>query len=66
VRRLALAAAGEAAGAHERERDLAVGEIAGQIRSTAVDLVRAAELIAGAPVSDELPTAELLAAPARA
>ena len=65
VRRLALAAAGEAAGAHDRERDLAVGEIAGQIRSTAVDLVRAAELIAGAPVSDELPTAELLAEPAR-
>jgi hypothetical protein len=31
------------------------------VRSTAVDLVRAAELVAGEPTADELPTAELLA-----
>jgi uncharacterized membrane protein YccC len=66
VRRLALAAAAEAAAVHEREGELALSEIAGQVRSTAVDLVRAAELVAGEPVSDELPTAELLAAPAAA
>jgi uncharacterized membrane protein YccC len=66
VRRLALAAAAEAAAVAERERDLALSEIAGQVRSTAVDLVRAAELVAGEPVSDELPTAELLTAPVAA
>ena len=39
-------------------------EIAGQVRSTAVDLVRAAELVAdAAPAPEELPTEELLLAP---
>jgi hypothetical protein len=34
------------------------------VRSTAVDLVRAAELVAdGAPAPEELPTEELLLAP---
>ena len=61
VRRLALAAAAEAGDVQERERDLPLTEIVGQVRSTAVDLVRAAELVAGEPTADELPTAELLA-----
>jgi uncharacterized membrane protein YgaE (UPF0421/DUF939 family) len=41
---------------------LAQAEVAAQVRSTAVDLMRAAELVAGAP--DELPTEELLLIPA--
>jgi hypothetical protein len=40
---------------------LASAEVSGQVRSTAVDLMRAAELIAGVP--DELPTEELLLLP---
>jgi hypothetical protein len=36
--------------------------VSAQIRSTAVDLMRAAELVDGAP--DELPTEELLLRPA--
>jgi uncharacterized membrane protein YgaE (UPF0421/DUF939 family) len=43
---------------------LAFAEVSAQIRSTAVDLMRAAELVAGAP--DELPTEELLLLPAPA
>ena len=42
--------------------DLALAEILGQVRSTAVDLMRAAELVAGAP--EEQPTEELLPAAA--
>jgi uncharacterized membrane protein YgaE (UPF0421/DUF939 family) len=42
--------------------DLALAEILAQVRSTAVDLIRAAELVAGAP--DEQPTEELLPTPA--
>jgi hypothetical protein len=38
--------------------DLTLAEILAQVRSTAVDLMRAAELVAGAP--DEQPTEELL------
>jgi len=38
--------------------ELALVEILAQVRSTAVDLMRAAELVAGAP--DELPTEELI------
>jgi uncharacterized membrane protein YgaE (UPF0421/DUF939 family) len=63
VARLARAAAGRAATVAERAGEPALAEIAGQVRSTAVDLVRAAELIAdGAPVPEELPTEELLLA----
>jgi uncharacterized membrane protein YgaE (UPF0421/DUF939 family) len=48
----------------EREPDLALTEILSQVRSTAVDLMRAAELVAGATEPpDELPTEEMLAAP---
>lgn len=61
ARRLAVEAAGRATGLLERERDLAVSEVVAQIRSTAVDLLRAAELVAGAPGhEDEVPTKELL------
>jgi uncharacterized membrane protein YgaE (UPF0421/DUF939 family) len=57
-------AAARAREAFEREPDLALTEIIGQVRSTAVDVMRAAEVIAGTvhPV-DELPTEEMLAAP---
>jgi uncharacterized membrane protein YgaE (UPF0421/DUF939 family) len=59
--RLAAARARET---FEQEPDLALTEIIGQVRSTAVDVIRAAEVIAGAvaPV-DELPTEEMLAPP---
>ena len=64
VARLARAAAGRAASVVERAGAPAIVEIAGQVRSTAVDLVRAAELVArGAPAPEELPTEELLLAP---
>jgi uncharacterized membrane protein YgaE (UPF0421/DUF939 family) len=43
--------------------DLALVEILAQVRSTAVDLMRAAELVAGSP--DELPTEELIPLPRR-
>jgi uncharacterized membrane protein YgaE (UPF0421/DUF939 family) len=43
--------------------DLALIEILAQVRSTAVDPMRAAELVAGSP--DELPTEELVALPRR-
>jgi hypothetical protein len=43
--------------------DLALVEILAQVRSTAVDLMRAAELVAGSP--DELPTEELVPLPRR-
>jgi hypothetical protein len=65
VARLARAAAGRAAAVVEQAGTApAIVEIAGQVRSTAVDLVRAAELVArGAPAPEELPTEELLLAP---
>jgi uncharacterized membrane protein YgaE (UPF0421/DUF939 family) len=63
VSRLARMAAGRAASVAERASEPGIVEIAGQVRSTAVDLVRAAELVAdGAPAPEELPTEELLLA----
>jgi uncharacterized membrane protein YgaE (UPF0421/DUF939 family) len=63
-RRLALRAAGRANAAMTRHADLALTEIAGQVRSTAADLMRAAG--AGAPDEDEpagASTEEMLADP---
>jgi uncharacterized membrane protein YgaE (UPF0421/DUF939 family) len=63
-RRLALLAAGRASEAMARHADLMLTEIAGQVRSTAVDLVRAAQ--AGTPDEDafaEASTEEMLADP---
>ncbi|MEA2275724.1 MAG: hypothetical protein QOI62_1662 [Solirubrobacteraceae bacterium] len=64
ARGLALQAAGRAREAFEGEPDLGLTEIVGQIRSTAVDVARAAELATGAaePVY-EVPTEEMLAVP---
>ena len=63
VMRLARRAAGAAAAVAERASDAALVAVCGQVRSTAVDLVRAAELVAdGAPQPAELPTEELLLA----
>jgi hypothetical protein len=60
----ARAAAADAREIFEREPDLALTEIISQVRSTAVDVMRAAEVVAGAPQpADELPTEEMLAAP---
>ena len=65
--RLALGAAGRAAWAHAAQPDLVPSELAGQVRSTAVDLIRAAELVSGMgvvgeqPVAVDRPTEELLA-----
>jgi hypothetical protein len=59
--RLAAARARET---FEQEPDLALTEIIGQVRSTAVDVMRAAEVIEGVVRStDELPTEEMLASP---
>ena len=66
ARELALRAARTAEEIHEREPSLMTTQIVAQIRSLAVDLVRAAESLTGdesAPTW-ELPTEELLAAPA--
>ncbi len=61
ARQLAVEAASRATALLERDRDLSVSEVVAQIRSTAVDLLRAAELVAGAPAhEDEVPTKELL------
>jgi hypothetical protein len=64
VARLARAAAARCAAAVERGAEPALVEVAGQVRSTAVDLVRAAELVAadGVPAPEERPTEELLLA----
>jgi uncharacterized membrane protein YgaE (UPF0421/DUF939 family) len=63
VSRLARMAAGRAASVAERASEPGIVEIAGHVRSTAVDLVRAAELVAdAAPAPEELPTEELLLA----
>jgi uncharacterized membrane protein YgaE (UPF0421/DUF939 family) len=57
-------AAARARETFEAEPDLALTEIIGQVRSTAVDVMRAAEVIVGAVApADELPTEEMLAAP---
>ena len=63
-RQLALRAAGRANEAMARHADLALTEIAGQVRSAAVDLIRAAQ--AGTPDEDdfaEAATDEMLAQP---
>jgi uncharacterized membrane protein YgaE (UPF0421/DUF939 family) len=59
VRGDALGAAARARTAYEREPDLGLTEIVSQVRTTAVDLVRAADLLAGDV--DDAPTEELLA-----
>jgi uncharacterized membrane protein YgaE (UPF0421/DUF939 family) len=57
-------AAAQAREAFEQEPDLALTEIISQVRSAAVDVMRAAEVIAGVPhPADELPTEEMLATP---
>jgi uncharacterized membrane protein YccC len=60
----AQVAAARAREVFESEPDLALTEIVSQVRSTAVDLMRAADLVAGSdhPL-DEVPTEEMLAAP---
>lgn len=63
-RQLALRAAARASEAMARHADLTLTEIAGQVRSTAADLIRAAQ--AGTPDEDafaEAPTDEMLANP---
>jgi uncharacterized membrane protein YgaE (UPF0421/DUF939 family) len=60
VRRAGRRAAALAAGVVSAGGEPALVEIAGQVRSTAVDLVRAAELVAGAAPPEEMPTEELL------
>jgi uncharacterized membrane protein YgaE (UPF0421/DUF939 family) len=63
VMRLARRGAGRAAAVAEQSADAALVAICAQVRSTAVDLVRAAELVAdAAPAPGELPTEELLLA----
>ena len=61
VRHYASQAAGRAIGSFESDRDLGLAEIVAQVRSTAIDLVRAAEAgsTAAAPPA-ETPTEELL------
>jgi uncharacterized membrane protein YgaE (UPF0421/DUF939 family) len=61
LRRIALGAATRAADIFEREPDLAVTEIVGQVRSIAVDLMRAADVLAD-PEPDPLVAAQRLAA----
>ena len=64
VTRLARGAAARAAAVAEHPSGPLLVEIAGQVRSTAVDLVRAAELVAdAAPAPEDLPTEELLLVP---
>ncbi len=63
VMRLALGAAGEVTAVAARDPRLAVNEIAGQIRSIAIDIVRASEAVETASSTlGEAPTEELLAA----
>jgi uncharacterized membrane protein YgaE (UPF0421/DUF939 family) len=62
ARRHALEAARLAREGFELEPDLGLTEIIGQVRSTAVDLVRAADLLGDAPELVDAPTEELLAA----
>jgi hypothetical protein len=60
---MALQAAGRATAVAERHPDLALNEIAGQVRSIAIDIVRASEAVetTRSPLF-EAPTEELLAA----
>ncbi len=61
VRALAVGAANRATELFEREPDLALTEILGQVRSIAADLVRASDRVAAAPEpAGERPTEELL------
>lgn len=62
-RRFALRAAARATEASVRHADLALIQIAGHVRSTAVDLVRAAEAGAAQREGAEPSTEEMLAAP---
>jgi Fusaric acid resistance protein-like len=63
VRRMALGAAGSVTDLAEEGRDMRLAEIVMQVRSLAVDLVRAADLAAGAvDEPPERPTDELLSA----
>ena len=61
---VALEAARLAEDIHAREPSLLTTQIVGQVRSVAVDLVRAAEALVGKPDAPawDLPTEELLAA----
>jgi uncharacterized membrane protein YgaE (UPF0421/DUF939 family) len=60
VRRYASRAAGRAVESFEGDRDLGLAEIAAQVRSTAIDLVRAAEASGAGEAPAETPTEELL------
>ena len=62
VRRIALEAAAQVAPLAEDARDLRLAEMVVQVRSVAVDLVRAVELAGGAEPPPERPTDELLTA----
>jgi uncharacterized membrane protein YgaE (UPF0421/DUF939 family) len=68
ARRLAVSAAAAATEVHGATPELTLTELVGQVRSTAVDVVRAAELVSDAPepAAAEMPTEELLALPAGA
>lgn len=64
VSRLCRVAAARAKEVSDRERDLPLTEMIAQVRSVAVDLLRAAELVTGIhEADDERPTQELLAEP---
>jgi len=60
VRLHASSAAARATESFEGNRDLGLAEIVGQVRSTAIDLVRAAEVGTAEERSEELATEELL------
>jgi hypothetical protein len=63
VRRVALGAAGRVTELAEQAHDLRLAEVVAQVRSVAVDLVRAADLVAGeVETFPERPTDELLTA----
>jgi uncharacterized membrane protein YgaE (UPF0421/DUF939 family) len=67
VRRPASRAASRATESFEEDRELALAEIVAQVRSTAIDLVRAAEAAAAtAEQAEETPTEELLIEPPQA
>ena len=65
LRELALRAARAAEDIHDREPSLMTTQIVGQVRSVAVDLVRAAESLAGGPARAGLGPADRGAARAR-
>jgi uncharacterized membrane protein YgaE (UPF0421/DUF939 family) len=60
VRAHASRASARAVGSFESDRDLGLAEIVAQVRSTAIDLVRAAEAGAPGETQTETPTEELL------